>query len=300
MQKSAFICITGAPNVGKSSILNRIIGEKIAIVSSKPQTTRTNILGILTKGDTQLIFTDTPGLLQPRNKLGGNMVKSVKSSISGSDVIVLVVEAGKGLKKADFSIIDSLKASGAKAVAVINKIDLSKNKNDLIPQIERLSELYPFEAILPVSATRDDGIDRLVALLEGLALPGPFFYDENDITDQTERQLCAEYIREQILKNMHEEVPHGTAVEIERFSADEECIDVGAVIYCERDSHKGMLIGKNGEMIKKIRKASEKALGQFFEKKVVLEFWIRVKKDWRNSDYLIKSFDLSFKGENDR
>ncbi|HOP12293.1 MAG TPA: GTPase Era [Oscillospiraceae bacterium] len=294
--KFAFACITGAPNVGKSSILNKILGQKVAIVTPKPQTTRTTILGIHTEGNTQIAFTDTPGLLLPKDALSRNMVKSIQNAASGSDIVILVAEAGKKPKPAELSVIENLNKQKLPAILVINKIDLLKQKERMIPQMDAFSKLYTFNEILPVSAVSGDGVKDILSAVSKLAKPGPFMYDSDELTDQPERVICAEYIREQILNYMQQEIPHGVAVVIERFEETSEGIDADANIYCERDSHKGMLIGKNGQMLKQIRKSAQSALKDFFGVPVSLELWVKVKPDWRENEALIKNFGLNFEG----
>lgn len=291
--KTAFLCITGAPNVGKSSLLNAILGQKIAIVSPKPQTTRTCIVGIHTEGDLQVVFTDTPGLLIPKDTLGQHMVRDIERASGDNDALLLVVEGGKKTKPAELAIIDNLKKRHQKAILVINKVDIVNPKERLIPQMLAFSELYDFEAIIPVSALTGNGIPILMEAIAKLAQPGPFFYPQDEITDQPERVVFAEYIREQILHFMRQEVPHGVAVMIESFEETEEGIEAGAVIYCERLSHKGMLIGKGGAMMKKIKLAAQKNLSTFLGVPVHLTLWVKVKPDWRDSEFLIRDFGLS-------
>jgi len=295
MTKTIFACICGAPNVGKSSLLNAILGEKIAIVSPKPQTTRTSVLGIWTEGDLQAVFTDTPGLLLPKNALGEHMVRQVEAGTSGTDCMILVVEAGKKPKPAELELIEGLKKHPRPAILVINKVDLLKDKTLLIPQIEKFTELHQFDAVVPVSAKKGDGIAIIMQELSKFAEESPFMYDPDDITDQPQTVLCAEYIREQILYHMHDEIPHGVAVMTETFERTEDGIELGAVIFCERENHKGMLIGKQGSMLKKIRLGAQKALSEFFGEKVHITLWVRVKEDWRSSEYLIRDFGLDFK-----
>lgn len=294
--KFAFVCITGAPNVGKSSLLNNILGQKVAIVTPKPQTTRTAILGIHTENDTQIAFTDTPGLLLPKDALSRNMVRSIQNAASGSDIVILVVEAGKKPKPAELSVIENLNRQKPPAILVLNKIDLLKQKELMIPQMDVFSKLYPFKEILPVCAVSGDGVRDILTAVFRLAKPGPFMYDSDELTDQPERVICAEYIREQILNHMQQEVPHGVAVVVERFEETPEGIDADANIYCERDSHKGMLIGKGGQMLKQIRKAAQNTLKAFFGVPVTLELWVKVKSDWRENEALIRNFGLNFEG----
>lgn len=293
VQKNIFVCIAGAPNVGKSSILNAVLGEKITIVSPKPQTTRTAITGIYTRDDTQIVFTDTPGLMLPRDALGKRMVKSINSSVSGTDIVLLVCEPGEKVKPAELSIIEKLKAQKIRALLAINKIDKVKNKNELIPQIDLYSRLFPFEAVIPVSAVKNDGIEELIRFLLSLAQPGPFMYASDDLTDQPSSRIVSEFVREQILRQMQQEVPHGVAVITEKFERDEDGIFAQTVIVCERPNHKAMMIGKGGRRLRSIRLGAQKQLRGLFGVPVELEIWVRVKKDWRNSEFLINDFGLS-------
>ena len=249
--RSAFIAIVGRPNVGKSSLLNAMVGEKVAIVSDKPQTTRNRIVGILTRGETQLVFIDTPGMHKPRTKLSEFMVRQVRRSVADVDAAVLVTEPEKEVTKAERELLDNIKAMGIPAVLVINKIDTLKRREDMLEKMQALSAEYEFEAVVPLSALTGDGVDILLAELSQLAEEGPHFFDDDDFTDQPERVIAGEIIREKILNNMREEIPHGTAVSVESMKEreDKDIIDIDAVIYCERDSHKGMLIGKQAETI---------------------------------------------------
>ncbi|NLG92127.1 MAG: GTPase Era [Clostridiales bacterium] len=292
-QKSAFIAIVGRPNVGKSSLLNAMLGQKVAIVSNKPQTTRTRIMGVLTQGEYQLVFIDTPGLLNPRNRLGEYMARSVSESVAGVDACLLVVEAGRKTSPADLTLIEKFKALQMPAVLAINKIDLLAQKTELMSQISELSALYEFEAVVPVSAIDGNGIKDLTAELEKLAMPGSHFFEEDTLTDQPERVLAGEIIREKILRLCSKEVPHGVAVVVERMHerSDKSGItDIDATIYCEKDSHKGIIIGHGGAMLKKVGTLARSDMERFFDCKINLKLWVKVKEDWRNRAEVLRSF----------
>ncbi|MBQ4156385.1 MAG: GTPase Era [Clostridia bacterium] len=291
---SAFIAIVGKPNVGKSSILNKLIGQKIAIVSDKPQTTRTKISGIITKDEMQLVFIDTPGLHKPKNTLGEYMVKAVQEGMADVDCCLLVVEADKKITPAEEELIAKFKSRKLKAVLAINKVDLLKDKEELFEIIKNYSELFQFSAIVPVSAKHNDGLDVLLEELEKFAVPSVHFFDENSFTDQPERVLTAEMIREKLLRTLDKEVPHGIAVDIERFSErdDADILDIDASIYCERQSHKGIVIGKGGQTLKKIGTMARHDLENFFEIKVNLKLWVKVKENWRTSNSIIHGLGL--------
>ena len=293
--RSAFIAIVGRPNVGKSSLLNAMVGEKVAIVSDKPQTTRNRIVGILTRGETQLVFIDTPGMHKPRTKLSEFMVRQVRRSVADVDAAVLVTEPEKEVTKAERELLDNIKAMGIPAVLVINKIDTLKRQEDMLEKMQALSAEYEFEAVVPLSALTGDGVDILLAELSQLAEEGPHFFDDDDFTDQPERVIAGEIIREKILNNMREEIPHGTAVSVESMKEreDKDIIDIDAVIYCERDSHKGMLIGKQGSMLKTIGSQAREEIEAFLDAKVNLKLWVKVKEDWRNKEGLIKQFGFT-------
>ncbi|MEE1055996.1 MAG: GTPase Era [Acutalibacteraceae bacterium] len=291
-EKSAFIAIVGRPNVGKSSILNKMLGQKIAIVSSKPQTTRTRIMGVLTEEETQLVFIDTPGIHKPRTELGKYMVRSVNESVSGVDACLLVTEACRDIADTELNLIEKFKAMDVPAILAINKIDTVKEKGDLMLQIARYSEKFDFEAIVPVSAQTENGIDQLKEELKKLALEGGHLFDDDTLTDQPERVLASEMIREKMLRLLDKEIPHGTAVVVERMKNrnDKNIIDIDATIYCERNSHKGIIIGKQGAMLKKIGTYARQDMEAFFDCKVNLTLWVKVKEDWRNRDALLRSF----------
>lgn len=289
--KSAFIAIVGRPNVGKSSILNRLLGTKIAIVSSKPQTTRNRITGVLTEGEYQLVFFDTPGMHKPKNSLGKYMVRSVNESVGGVDCCMLVVEADKSPVQTELDFIDKFKALGMPAILVINKIDMIKDKEILMKQILEYSKLYDFEAIVPVSASDGNGMNELLVELKNQASEGGHFFEDDTLTDQPERVIASEIIREKILRLCNAEIPHGTAVVIEKMKTRENGIlDIDATIFCEKESHKRILIGKNGAMLKKISTFARQDMEKFFDCKVFLQVWIKVKEDWRNRAQLLQNF----------
>lgn len=294
MTKTAFIAIVGCPNVGKSSILNKIMGTKIAIVSSKPQTTRTKIMGVLTEGDIQLVFTDTPGYHKPHNKLGEKMNQAVGDSIGGVDACLFVVESKGDIKKGEYELLEKFKNLKVPVILAINKIDMIKDKEELLERIVQLNSLFDFEAIVPVCASTGEHIDELVDEMKKLAFDSPHFFPDDTLTDQPERVLASEIIREKILRLMDKEVPHGIAVSIEKMRErdNQDILDVEAIIYCERESHKGMVIGKKGSMLKKISTYARQDLESFFGIKVNLQTWVKVKEDWRNREGLIHNFGL--------
>ncbi|MBE6720992.1 MAG: GTPase Era [Ruminococcaceae bacterium] len=296
-EKSAFVAIVGRPNVGKSSLMNRMLGQKVAIVSSKPQTTRTRIMGVLTESENQLVFLDTPGLLKPRDRLGEYMVKSVTSSVAGVDAALLVVEAGTEISPADMDLIAKFQSLQLPAVLCVNKIDLLEDKSRLMPQIAALNEKYNFTAVVPVSARSGDGIDELKAELKKLSQPGGHMFPDDTLTDQPERVLAGEFVREKMLRLLNKEVPHGVAVVVRRLKerTDGSCIDIEAEIYCERDSHKGIIIGKGGAMLKRIGTDARKELERFYGMKVNLQLQVMVKPNWRNKEAALRSFGFDTK-----
>lgn len=294
MTKTAFIAIVGCPNVGKSSILNKIMGTKIAIVSSKPQTTRTKIMGVLTEGDIQLVFTDTPGYHKPHNKLGEKMNQAVGDSIGGVDACLFVVESKGDIKKGEYELLEKFKKLKVPVILAINKIDMIKDKEELLERIVQLNSLFDFETIVPVCASTGEHVDELVDEMKKLAFDSPHFFPDDTLTDQPERVLASEIIREKILRLMDKEVPHGIAVSIEKMRErdNQEILDIEAIIYCERESHKGIVIGKKGSMLKKISTYARQDLESFFGIKVNLQTWVKVKEDWRNREGLIHNFGL--------
>ena len=289
--KSVFVAIVGKPNVGKSSILNRLLGQKIAIVSSKPQTTRNRITGVLTEGEYQIVFFDTPGMHKPKNSLGKYMVRSVNESVGGVDCCLLVVEAGREPSQADLSLIEKFKTMEMPAILAINKIDMLKEKEELMKQILTYSQLYNFDAVVPVSAQDGSGLGELLDELKKQSSEGGHFFDDDTLTDQPERVIVAEIIREKILRLCDKEIPHGTAVLIEKMKTrDNGILDIDATIFCERETHKRIIIGKNGSMLKKISTYARQDIERFFDCKVFLQTWIKVKEDWRNRAQLVQNF----------
>ena len=289
-EKSAMITIAGRPNVGKSTLINALVGEKIAIVSHKPQTTRNRICGIVNRGDTQFVLLDTPGFHKPRTRLGSYMVDVVRESVADVDAVLLLVEPIAHLGPQEQGLIEQLRASEIPAILVINKID-TVEKEALLEVIALYSDEYEFSAIVPISAKNREGLEELLDECEKFGVEGPHLFPDDMITDQPERQIAAEIIREKLLWCLEREVPHGTAVEIERFSARENGIlDIDATIYCEKPSHKGIIIGKQGEMLKKISSMARTDCERFFGEKVFLQTWVKVKENWRDSARLIRNF----------
>lgn len=301
MKQSAFISIIGVPNVGKSSLLNKLLGAKVAIISPKPQTTRTKITGVLTEGDTQLVFIDTPGFHKPKTTLGQNMVRAVGDSLGGIDGAVLVADCTtKEIKPEERALIQKIQKQRIKTILVLNKIDALADKEKLLEKIAAFSALYDFEAVVPISALKGENVDELKAEIQKFAVEGPFFFPEDTLTDQPERVLVSEIIREKMLKLLSQEVPHGIAVSIEkmRMRDESDMMDIDAVIYCEKESHKGIIIGKKGAMLKKISTQARGDIERFFDCRVNLSTWVKVKEDWRNRPGLIHNFGLDFSEEN--
>jgi len=288
--KTAMITIAGRPNVGKSTLTNFLVGEKIAIVSNKPQTTRNRICGIVTKGDIQYVFVDTPGFHRPRTKLGDYMVNVTRESIADVDLTILMVEPIASVGPQEEALLVQLKQKNCPVVLVINKID-TVEKDSLLEVISVYSQAASFEAIIPVSAKTGDGVDELLTVCQKYAVESPFLFPDDITTDQPERQVMAEIIREKLLWTLDREVPHGTAVEITKFSErDNGIIDIDATIYCEKASHKGIIIGKQGEMLKKISSMARNDCERFMGTKVFLTTWVKVKENWRDSDFLVRNF----------
>lgn len=288
--KTAIITIAGRPNVGKSTLTNHLVGEKITIVSNKPQTTRNRICGILSNGNTQYVFVDTPGYHKPRTKLGDYMVNAVKDSIADVDLTLLVVEPIASVGQQEQLLLEELGAKRTPVILVINKID-TVEKDKLLEVIAAYSEAYRFEAIIPISAKTGDGIDSLMAECDKYAIESPFLFPDDITTDQPERQMMAEIIREKLLWCLEKEIPHGTAVEITTFTERENgIIDIDATIFCEKASHKGIIIGKQGAMLKKISSLARADCEKFMGTKVYLTTWVKVKENWRDSDFLVRNF----------
>ena len=291
--KSAMITICGRPNVGKSTLTNYLVGEKIAIVSNKPQTTRNRICGIVTRGNTQFVFVDTPGYHRSRTKLGDYMVNTVRESIADVDATILVVEPIASIGAQEEALLEKIKASKCPAILAINKID-TVEKEKLLEVIAVYSEAAQFDAIIPISAKTGDGVEQLLKVCEKYSVDSPFLFPEDLTTDQPERQVMAEIIREKLLWCLEKEIPHGTAVEITKFSErDSGVIDIDATIYCEKASHKGIIIGKQGAMLKKISTMARTDCEKFMGTKVYLTTWVKVKENWRDSDFLVRNFGYS-------
>ena len=281
---SGMITLCGRPNVGKSTLLNAFVGEKIAIVSNKPQTTRNRITGIVTRGENQYVFLDTPGLHKARNRLGEYMVGVVRASVADVDAVLLVVDPVANVGEPEMQLIERIKALKLPAVLVINKVDTLENKEKLLEVIVAYSAVHDFESIMPISAKAKDGVEELLEELKRFLPEGPQLFPEDMTTDQPERQVMAEILREKLLYCLDKEIPHGTAVEITRFSErDSEIIDVEATIFCEKASHKGIIIGKGGAMLKKISTMARKDMEHFMGTKVFLQTWVKVKENWRDS-----------------
>ena len=291
--KSAMITIAGRPNVGKSTLTNYLVGEKIAIVSNKPQTTRNRSCGIVTRGNTQFVFVDTPGYHRSRTKLGDYMVNVARDSIADVDLTILVVEPIASIGPQEEGLLEKIKASKCPAVLAINKIDTIE-KEKLLEVIAVYSQAAQFDAIIPISAKTGDGVEELLKVCQKYAVDSPFLFPEDLTTDQPERQVMAEIIREKLLWCLDKEIPHGTAVEITTFSErDSGVIDIDATIYCEKASHKGIIIGKQGAMLKKISTMARTDCEKFMGTKVYLTTWVKVKENWRDSDFLVRNFGYS-------
>ncbi|MCD8086653.1 MAG: GTPase Era [Clostridiales bacterium] len=291
IKKSGIITIVGRPNVGKSTLLNALVGEKIAIVSHKPQTTRNRICGIVTRGDKQFVFTDTPGLNKARNRLGEYMEGVVRASINDVDAAVLVVEPVPAPGEQEKELIRRIKAIGVPAVLVINKVDTLEQKEKVLEVMAAYQALHDFADIVPLSALKRDGVDELLQVLERFLPEGPELFPQDMTTDQPEKQVMAEILREKMLMNLNQEIPHGTAVEITKFSQrDSGIIDCEATIYCEKANHKGIIIGKHGDMLKRISTAARRDMERFMGEKVFLTTWVKVKENWRDDLTAVQNF----------
>ena len=291
--KTAMITIAGRPNVGKSTLTNYLVGEKIAIVSNKPQTTRNRICGIVTNNDTQFVFVDTPGFHKPRTKLGDYMVNVTKNSIADVDLTILVVEPIASIGPQEQGLIEQLSERKCPVILAINKID-TVEKDKLLEVIAVYSGAASFDAIIPISAKTGDGVDTLLTQCAQYAIESPFLFPEDTTTDQPERQVMAEIIREKLLWCLDREIPHGTAVEITKFSErDNGIIDIDATIYCEKASHKGIIIGKHGDMLKKISTMARADCERFMGTRVFLTTWVKYKENWRDNDFLVRTFGYS-------
>ena len=294
MTKTSFIAIVGRPNVGKSTLLNSILGEKVAIVSKKPQTTRNRITGIYTEGENQFVFLDTPGIHNPRTKLGDFMMKTASETIGGATAAILVVEARESVGDIEAKIISRLKSDGLPAILVINKIDTVRPAN-IVKTIQAYAEAYDFDAVIPMAAKNGKGVDILLSECEKYLYDSEWFFPDDIITDQPERQLAAEIIREKLLRSLDEEIPHGTAVTIEEWKETNKLVSIRAEIYCEKPSHKGIIIGKGGAGIKRIGSHAREDIERMLDTKVFLDLYVRVKENWRDSDFNIN--DFGFKEE---
>ena len=294
--KILFAAIAGHTNAGKSSLLNALIGEKIASVSPKPQTTRTRITGIRNVGQTQLVFTDTPGLHRARTKLGDQMLKAAKEAVSEIDCVIFMQDCTKPLGEQEQIMLDNLTKQGTPVIFLYNKIDLLREKSALAPLLVEAENRWHPAAIIPVSVTRNDGVQAVLDELLSRAVEGPHYFPEDMITDQPERVLASEIVREQLLYLLQDEVPHGVAVVPESFSEreDKDILNISVLIYCEKESHKRMIIGKNGSMLKKVGANARRELEKFFRIQVNLQTWVKVKEDWRNRDMMIEQFGLNF------
>lgn len=289
MKKTAFIAITGRPNVGKSTLLNNILGEKVAIVSKRPQTTRNRITGIYTVGEDQYVFLDTPGVHKPRTKLGDFMVKTATDTLGDADATILVVEPREAVGDIEKTITDNIKARKLPSVLAINKIDAVSAAN-VAKTIAAYSEYYDFDAVVPISAKSGKNVDELILECAKFLTPSNWFFPDDIVTDQPERQIASEVIREKILRTLNDEIPHGTAVAIESFEEGREIIKIRAEIFCEKDSHKGIIIGKKGATLKQIGTYAREDLEKFFGCKVYLDLWVKVKENWRDSDFILGNF----------
>ena len=288
--KTAMITIAGRPNVGKSTLTNALVGEKIAIVTNKPQTTRNRICAIRNEGDTQFVFVDTPGFHKARTRLGDFMVRVVNENLSGVDAVMLLVEPIANIGEQETELINRLKHTGVPAVLVINKID-TVEKEELLAVIDAYSKAHEFKAIMPISARSGDGVKELLQLMAQFAEESPWLFPDDMVTDQPEKQVCAEIIREKLLLCLEKEIPHGTAIEVTRFTErDNEIIDLEVTIFCEKASHKGIIIGKQGTMLRRIGALARKDIEAFMGTKVYLQTWVKVKENWRDSQAQLRNF----------
>ena len=293
MTKNAMITVAGRPNVGKSTLTNALVGEKVAIVSNKPQTTRGRITGVVARGETQFVFMDTPGFHRARTRLGEYMDKVVRESVSDVDAVVLVVEPIASVGRQEAELIRQIRNSGVPAVLAVNKID-TVEKPELLSVIAAYAAAHDFAAIVPISAKTGEGLDALMDELEGFAEEGPHLFPDDVFTDQPEKQLCAEIIREKLLWCLEREVPHGTAVVVTRFEEREDgVVELDATIYCEKASHKGIIIGKQGAMLKKIGEMARRDMETLLDTKVFLQTWVKVKENWRDSQALLRNFGFT-------
>lgn len=291
IKKSGIITICGRPNVGKSTLTNSLVGEKVAIVTNKPQTTRNRICGIRNRGDSQFVFVDTPGLHKARTRLGDYMVNVVKESVADVDAVMLLVEPIPNIGAPERQLIDRLKTLGCPSVLVINKVDTLERKETLLEVMRTYGQVHDFTAVVPISARTGEGVGELLDVLEGFLPEGPQLFPEDMTSDQPERQMMAEILREKLLLLLDKEIPHGTAVEITRFAErDDEVVEVEATIYCEKNSHKGIIIGRKGAMLKKVSTLARQDMERFMGTKVYLQTWVKVKERWRDNPAAIQNF----------
>ena len=296
IKKSGIITICGRPNVGKSTLTNALVGEKVAIVTNKPQTTRNRICGVRTRGESQFVFVETPGLHKARTRLGDYMVNVVKESVADVDAVMLLVEPIPNVGAPEEQLIARIKTLRCPAVLVINKVDTLDKKEKLLEVIQTYEQAHQFQAVVPISAKTGEGVDELLDVLEGYLPQGPQLFPEDMTSDQPERQMMAEILREKLLLCLDKEIPHGTAVEITRFAErDDEVVEVEATIYCEKNSHKGIIIGKGGSMLKKVSTLARQDMERFMGTKVYLQTWVKVKENWRDNPAAIQNF--GYKGD---
>ena len=294
MKKTAFIAIVGRPNVGKSTLMNPMMGEKIAIVSSKPQTTRNRIMGVLTKGEDQFVFFDTPGVHKAKNKLGDYMMKSVRSSVGSADAVILIADAGHAPGEIEKQLMDQIKRSELPALLVLNKIDLIQREK-LAETIAAYAAIHNFDAVIPTCAESGKNVDVVLEEAAQFLYEGDWMFDEDMLTDQPEKQIAAEIIREKILRTLTDEVPHGTAVVIEEFTEEKKMLRIRAEIFCEKQSHTGIIVGKNGDTLKRIGSYAREDMEAFFGIQVYLSLWVKVKENWRDSDFNLLNFGYNKK-----
>ena len=293
--KSGFATLIGRPNVGKSTLMNNLIGQKIAITSKKPQTTRNKIQTVYTDDRGQIVFLDTPGIHKAKNKLGDYMVHVAEHTLREVDVILFLVEPSTFIGAGDKHIIEQLKKAGVPVILLINKIDMLAQKEELLPIIDAYRKEMDFDQIIPISAFNGDGTKEVLDAIFSFLPYGPMFYDEDTVTDQPMRQIVAELIREQALRILDDEIPHGIAVSVEQMKVNKKIVDIDATIICEKDSHKGIIIGKGGQMLKRIGTNARHGIEDMMQCRVNLKLWVKVKKDWRDSDYLLKNFGYNQK-----
>ncbi len=290
--RSVFTALVGRANVGKSSLMNRFLGEKVAIVTHKPQTTRARITGILTQGPTQYVFIDTPGVHRPRTRLGERMVSASRRALSDVDLVLMLFEPEGEINEAERDLIARIKEAGVASIAAVNKKDRVRDENALRERITEIEAFGVFESVTPVSALTGEGCDALLARIDEYSVEGPHFFDDDSLTDMPEKEIVAEIVREKLLLNLREEIPHGTNVEVESFTEREDgsLVDISVVIYCEKKSHKGMIIGKRGSMLKKIATRSRIDIEKFLETRVNLQCFVKVREGWRDSNFRLNEF----------